>query len=169
MDYLRSERWKLQKELDILERKFEAKSKVYSKHSENKKLEKAKKDFQIKREIIETEISSIDENIKKIETSKRMEADISHKHEWENIKSELIGYPNNDFRNFLKQFALVCIKLKRSALKLDELYQEIELPDEIINESLQIIKNNGYRGVCGIRADYGFISTQFARELSEIK
>jgi len=168
MDYLSSERWKLKKQLDALERNFEAKSKVYSKHSEDKKLEKAKKDFQIKREIIESEISSIDENIKKIETSKRMEADVSHKREWENIKSELMGYPDKDFRNFLKQFAQACIKLRRPTLKLDELYQEIELPDEIINKSLQVIKNNRYHGVCGIRIDYGFISTQFVRELSEI-
>jgi len=61
------------------------------------------------------------------------------------------------------------MKLKRPALKLDELYREIELTDEIINKSLQVIKNNGYRGVCGIRVDYGFISTQFSRELSEIE
>lgn len=166
--YLSSERQKLLRQLDALERNFEAKSKVYIKHSEEKKLEKAKKEFQIKREIIETEIASIDENIKKIETQQRIDEDISYKREWEKIKSELIGYPDKDFRDFIKQFALSCIKLKRPLLNLDELFHEIELPDETIRKSLSIIRSNGYGGVCGIRVDDNFITTQFYRELSKI-
>lgn len=168
LDYLRSERWKLKKQLDVLERDFEAKSKIYSKHSEDKKLERAKKNFQIKQEIIESKISSIEENIKKIQTKKRMEEDVAHKREWENIKSELMGYSDKNFRSFLKQFGQSCIKLKRPMLKLEEIYQEIDLPAEIIIEIIQLIKNKGYRGVCGITSFDDWVSTRFARELSKI-
>ena len=147
-DHLISERQKLVRQLNTLERKFEAKSQVYIKHSEDKKLEKAKKDFQINREILEAEIASIEENIKKREIERHIADDIYHKREWGKIKSELIGYPDKDFRNFLKQLAQSCIKLKRPLINLDEIYQEIELPDEIIIKSIQLIKNKGRQGVC---------------------
>ncbi|MEM3065151.1 MAG: hypothetical protein QW177_07255 [Candidatus Nitrosotenuis sp.] len=170
MDYLRSERRKLQKKLDVLERNFEAKSQVYSEHSEDKKLLRDKKNFQIKREIILAEMSSIDENIKKIETKERMEADVRHKREWEEIKSELLEYPDKQFRSFLKQFGHACLKLKRPMLTLDEIYHEIDLADDVIQEILQLIsKNDNYRGVCGIRKNFdNGLYTSFAKELSQL-
>lgn len=61
-------------------------------------------------------MSSIDENIKKIEKKQKMEADVRHKREWEEIKSELLGYPDKQFRNFLKQFGQACLKLKKPML-----------------------------------------------------
>jgi len=167
-DPLRSERLKLKRQMEQLERKFEAKSLVLSKYSEDKKLERAKKDFQQKHEMLQAEIDSIDEEIKKEETERRMQADVEHKRDWERIKSELMGYPDKDFREFMKQFAKSCIKLKRGVASLDELFHTIELPDETIRKSIQMIRNNGHEGICGIRIDYDFIQTRFARELSEI-
>ena len=168
LDYLRSEHWKLQKQLDVLERNFEAKSKVYSKYSEEKKLQKDKKNFQLKREIILTEMSSIDENIKKIETQEKMEQDVRHKHECENIESELLGYPQKDFRVFFRQFGEACLKLEKPMLSIDEIYQEIDLEDEILLKIIHHIKNSVI-GVCGIRKSFDSgLSTRFARELSKI-
>jgi hypothetical protein len=168
LDYLRSEYWKLQKQLDALERNFEAKSKVYSNHSEDEKLQRDKKNFQLKREIILAEMSSIDENIKKIETQEKMERDVAHKREWENIESELIGYPQKDFRSFFKQFGEACLRLKKPIMTIDEIYQEIDLNDEILLKIIHHIKNN-FRGVCGISKSFDEgLSTRFARELSKI-
>lgn len=168
MDYLRSEYWKLQKQLDALERNFEAKSKVYSEHSETKKLQRDKKNFQLKREIILAEMSSINENIKKIETQEKMERDVAHKHEWKNIESELLGYTQKDFRSFFKQFGEACLRLKKPMMTIDEIYQEIDLDDETLGKIINHIKKN-FHGVCGISKsfDYG-LSTRFARELAKI-
>lgn len=168
-DYLRSERWKLQKKLDALERNFEAKSQVYSQYSEDKKLLRDKKNFQMKREILLSEILSIDENIKKIETKKKMEADVSHKREWEKIQSELLGYSDKQLRSFLKQFGLACMKLKRSMLTQNEIYHEIDLADDVIQEILHLIAKSDYRGVCGVSKDFNDgLYTNFAKELSQI-
>lgn len=169
LDYLRSEGWKLQKQLDTLERNFEAKSKIYSKHSEDKILHKNKKNFQLKHEIILAEMSSIDENIKKIEAKKRIEADIAHKREWENIKSDLVAYPDKHFRSFFRQFGQSCLKLKKPMLTIGEIYQEIDLEDDILLKILQHIKSESYRGVCGISMSFdGGLFTRFAKELSKI-
>lgn len=170
LDYLQSERWKLQKQLDALERNFEAKSKIYTKHSEDKKLLRDKKNFQLKREIILAEMLSIDETLKKVETKEKMEQDVRHKREWKEIESELLGYPDKQFRTFFKQFGQACLKLKRAMLALNEIYQEIELADDVLQKILQHIqRTDNYRGVCGIRSSFdGGLSTSFAKELSQL-
>ncbi len=121
-DPLLRERQKLQRKLDALERNFEAKSKVLKKHNEDKKLERAKKDFQIKREIWLTEIASIEEEIKQKNTQRRIQEDIDHKREWEKVKLELMKYPDKEFREFIKQFAKTCVKRQKPAMKLEELF-----------------------------------------------
>jgi len=171
LDYLRSEKYKLRKKLEALERNFEAKSKVYSEHSEEGKLLREKKNFQIKHDVILAEISSIDETISKIETRNKMEEDIRHKREWKEIQSELLGYPDKTFRTFFKQFGQACLKLKKPILSLSEIYQEIDLANDEMLKVLQHIKNNheNFRTVCGIREDFdNHFSTRFAKELSQI-
>lgn len=170
MDYLRSEKYKLQKKLDALERNFEAKSKIYSELSEEKKLLRDKKNFQMKREVILEELSSINETIKKIETKRKMEEDVRHKREWDKVQLELLGYPDKQFRTFFKQFGQACLKLKRPMLSLNQIYQEIDLADDVILKILQRIKNTkNFNGVCGIRAQFdNHFYTSFAKELSQI-
>lgn len=170
LDYLRSEKYKLRRKLDALERNFEAKSKIYSEHSEEKKLLREKKNFQIKREVILAELSSIDETIKKIETKRKIDADIGHKHAWKKIQSELLGYSAKEFRTFFKQFGQACLKLHVPMLSLSQIYQEIDLPDEDMLKILRHIKNSeNFSGVCGIREDFdNHFSTRFAKELSQI-
>lgn len=170
LDYLRSEHYKLRKKLDVLERNFEAKSKIYSEHSEEEKLLRDKKNFQIKRDVILAELSSINETISKIETKRKMEEDVRHKREWKEIQSELLGYPDEQFRTFFKQFGQACLKLNQPILSLTEIYQEIDLADDEMLKILRHIKNSeNFRMVCGIREDFdNHFSTRFAKELSQI-
>lgn len=167
-DPLRRDLEKLKRKLEQLERNFEAKSKVLKAHDEDKKLEKAKKDFQIKRETILVEIEVIEEELKQQTIQRRIKEDIEHKKRWEKIKLELTKYPDKEFREFIKQFAKACVKQGRGIIPPEELFFKVELPDDIIHKSILLIKNSDYGEICGINARYGFISTAFAKELSEI-
>lgn len=91
----------LKKKLTELEIDYEAKLKIYNEYSEDKKLLKLKKDFNVKREIIVEKQNQITNIIKKIDKEERLEEHIERSKEWEKAKEKFDNF--KPYKDFLKK------------------------------------------------------------------
>jgi len=110
-DFLISELYRLQKLIIKLELNYEARIKVLMNHKEEKKIEKLKKDFSLKRESIIEERKLYKERIDKIDKDARIEEHTSRMRDWETIQKQITNIPA--FKKLLKIFGELDEKKKQ--------------------------------------------------------
>lgn len=165
--HLYSEKRKLLNKLETLVRNFEAKSATYTEFHEDKKLDKEKKNFQLKHQILLKEIASIDAGIQQIKTQEKIDQSIKHNQAWDRIQATELASVDLTFLAFFKQFGQACVRRKRFILSINEIFEEVDLPQVMIIEILNHITRNEFEVVKSMYATDNFI-TGFANELSQI-
>lgn len=152
-DHLQSQQWKLKRELDNVERKFEAKSQVLKKLNDDKAYGKANKVFTIKRDTILTELEMIDKELKLIHAEKKAQSVVQHKQDWENLKLEISACEDKNYRLFIKEAGRLAVKHKQSHFFVEDFINKFL---EYSNEELDV---HACLKLCRIRASWQFKQT----------
>lgn len=142
---LYSKRKKLEEKLQDIERKFEAESKILKENNENKRLDKTKKNFKIKREMLIEEIKLIDDEINGKQKAQQLKIQLSHAKLYSKV-NDYLQY-HSEYKPFIRVLIKYWDNEKQRRIPEDEFIElcrkEIKTDVEI-SDFLDLIDDENY-------------------------